>query len=145
MSVETCADAVLVFSCPQSVCELDPCLWKRMLMLSLSLSCPQLVCCLFLPSLTTLLIMFYPCSALRMFVNLLHDQGVSCSHRHVLCCLIRLSVHLFHSSAIMLLTYLSLITGCLLLCSVPGSSFLTCVLFYCRECVFLSYCCTFSN
>src|SRR5882762_35810 len=35
MSVETCADAVLVFSCPQRVCELDPCLWKLVLMLSL--------------------------------------------------------------------------------------------------------------
>jgi len=34
MSVETCADAVLVFSCPQEVCELDPCLWTLVLMLS---------------------------------------------------------------------------------------------------------------
>jgi len=31
----TCADAVLVFSCPQLVCELDPCVWKLVLMLSL--------------------------------------------------------------------------------------------------------------
>src|SRR5258708_34615356 len=35
MSVETCADAVLVFSCPQRVCELDSCLCKLVLMLSL--------------------------------------------------------------------------------------------------------------
>src|SRR5258705_7168324 len=35
MSVETCADAVLVFSCPQEVCELNSCLWKLVLMLSL--------------------------------------------------------------------------------------------------------------
>jgi len=37
--VETCADAVLVFSCPQDVCELDPCLWKLVLMRSLCFSC----------------------------------------------------------------------------------------------------------
>src|SRR5258705_26698 len=34
MYVETCADPVLMFACPQEVCELDPWLWKVVLMLS---------------------------------------------------------------------------------------------------------------
>src|SRR6266436_575754 len=101
--METCADAVLVFSCPQEVCELDACLWKHVLMLSLCFpalssvgvctcymsvescadavlvfSCPQLVCeldaCLW--KLVLMLSLCFP--ALRECVNLMHVCGHLC-------------------------------------------------------------------
>src|SRR5258705_5072320 len=101
MSVETCADAVLVFSCPQYVCEPDPCLWTLVLMLSLCfpalrrfvnmihvcgniadaflvVSCPQRVCNLD-PCLWKLVLMLSLCfPALSTCVNFIHVCGNLC-------------------------------------------------------------------
>src|SRR6266404_2637934 len=101
MSVETCADAVLVFSCPQHVCDLDTCLWKLVLMLSLCFpalrrcvnlmhvcgtcadavlvfSCPQDVCELdaCLCNLVLMLSLCFP--ALSLCINLMHVCGKLC-------------------------------------------------------------------
>jgi len=75
MSVETCSDTVLVFSCPQRVCELDPCLWKTCADAVLVFSCPQEVCELD-PCLWRLVLMLsFVFPALRMCVNLIHLCG----------------------------------------------------------------------
>src|SRR5258705_17743 len=99
MSVETGADAVLVFPCPQLVCECDPCLWRLVLMLSLCFpalswcvnlihvcgdlflcyhcmfSCPQSVCELD-PCLWRLVLMLSLCfPALSRCVTLIHVCG----------------------------------------------------------------------
>src|SRR5260370_925213 len=101
MSLDISADVVLVFSSPQEVCELDPCLQNLVLMLSLcflssgcvltlfmSLAtcadavhvffCPQFVCELdsYLWNLVLMLSLCFP--ALSLCVNLMHVCGILC-------------------------------------------------------------------
>ena len=78
MSVEACADVVLVFSCPQFVCELDPSLWRLVADAVLVFSCPQDVCELD-PCLWRLVLMLSLCfPALSRCVNLIHVCGNLC-------------------------------------------------------------------